>query len=70
MEAYAVLATGGKQVLVKVGDTVEIEKIEAEEREATGIKTLRIGYNKVFGYYIEVSRSFTDQVPDYFISLV
>ena len=31
MEAYAVLATGGKQVLVKVGDTVEIEKIEAEE---------------------------------------
>lgn len=44
-----------------------LEKIAAEEREATGIKTLKIGYNKVFGYYIEVSRSFVDQVPDRYI---
>ncbi|MBR6708548.1 MAG: DNA mismatch repair protein MutS [Clostridia bacterium] len=41
-----------------------IERIEAEEREATGIKNLRIGYNKVFGYYIEVTRSMTGLVPD------
>ena len=44
-----------------------IEKVAAEEREATGIKTLKIGYNKVFGYYIEVSRSFMDQTPDRYI---
>ena len=44
-----------------------IEKIAAEEREATGIKTLKIGYNKVFGYYIEVTKSFIDQVPDRYI---
>jgi len=44
-----------------------IEKIEAEEREVTGIKTLRINYNKVFGYYIEVTKSFMDQVPERYI---
>ncbi len=44
-----------------------IERIEAEERTVTGIKTLRINYNKVFGYYIEVTRSFLDQVPDRYI---
>ena len=37
--------------------------IEAEEREKTGIRTLKVGYNRVFGYYIEVSKSFTEQVP-------
>lgn len=40
-----------------------IEKFAAKEREATGIKTLRVGYNRVFGYYIEVTRSLVDQVP-------
>ena len=44
-----------------------IIKLEAEEKEKTGIKTLKIGYNKVFGYYIEVSKSFVSQVPDRFI---
>ena len=44
-----------------------VEKIAAEERESTGIKTLKVGYNKVFGYYIEVTRSFADQVPDRYI---
>ncbi len=44
-----------------------IEKIACEERETTGIKNLKIGYNKVFGYYIEVTRSFVDQVPDRYI---
>ena len=44
-----------------------IIKLEAEEKEKTGIKTLKIGYNKVFGYYIEVSKSFIPQVPERFI---
>ncbi len=44
-----------------------LEKIAEEEREATGIKTLKIGYNRVFGYYIEVSKSYMDQVPDRYI---
>ena len=44
-----------------------IDRVAAEERERTGIKTLKIGYNKVFGYYIEVSRSFVDQVPETYI---
>ncbi len=41
-----------------------ISEIEEQEREATGIRTLKIGYNKVFGYYIEVSKSFINQVPE------
>ncbi len=44
-----------------------LEEIEAREREATGIKGLKVGYNKVFGYYIEVTKSNTDQVPDRYI---
>ena len=41
-----------------------IAKIEARERERTGIKTLRVRYNRVFGYYIEITNSFLDRVPD------
>ena len=41
--------------------------LEAAEREKTGIKNLRIKYNKVFGYYLEVTNSFRDKVPDYYI---
>ncbi len=44
-----------------------IAKIEELEREKTGIKTLKIGYNRVFGYYIEVSKSFLSQVPEDYI---
>lgn len=44
-----------------------LAKIEASEKEKTGIKNLKISYNRVFGYYIEVSKSFIDQVPDYYI---
>ena len=40
-----------------------IKEMEERERSSTGIRTLKIGYNKVFGYYIEVSKSFVDQVP-------
>ncbi len=41
--------------------------LENAEKEATGIKNLRIKYNKVFGYYFEVTNSFKSMVPDYFI---
>ncbi len=41
--------------------------IEAREKEATGIRTLKVGYNKVFGYYIEVSKSFAESVPAHYI---
>lgn len=41
--------------------------IEREEQEKTGIKKLKIGYNRVFGYYIEVSNSFKEQVPETYI---
>ena len=49
--------TEGKQWLTDV---------ETREREKTGIKNLRIRYNKVFGYYLEVTNSYRDLVPDYF----
>ena len=44
-----------------------ITEIEAREKEKTGIRTLKIGYNKVFGYYIEVSNSFKEMVPETYI---
>lgn len=43
------------------------DEIEVRERNATGIKNLKIGYNKVFGYYIEVTNSQKDLVPDTYI---
>lgn len=44
-----------------------LAELEASEREKTGIKNLRIKYNKVFGYYLEVTNSFKDMVPDYYV---
>ncbi len=44
-----------------------IIKLEAEEREKTGIKGLKVGFNRVFGYYIEVTKSNFDQVPERYI---
>ena len=44
-----------------------LEKLAEEEREKTGIKTLKVNYNKVFGYYIEVTKSLIGQVPDRYI---
>ena len=41
--------------------------LENEERESTGISKLKVGYNKVFGYYIEVTKSAIKDVPDYYI---
>ena len=43
-----------------------LAELEAEEKEKTGIKNLKIKYNKVFGYYLEVTNSFKDMVPDYY----
>ncbi len=42
-------------------------RIEQSERELTGIKNLKVGYNRVFGYYIEVTNSFKDMVPDRYV---
>ena len=44
-----------------------LSEIETRERERTGIKNLRVRYNKVFGYYIEVTNSFLDKVPEDYI---
>ena len=77
-EASTVLRGGN---IIKKGYSAELEvfrdamtngkswiaKVEAEEREKTGIKTLKTGYNKVFGYYIEVTKSNISDVPDTYI---
>jgi DNA mismatch repair protein MutS len=44
-----------------------IANLESVERQRTGIKTLKVGYNKVFGYYIEISRGAADKAPDNYI---
>ena len=67
--------------LIKIGYDEEIDKLktattqgknwiielETKEREKTGIKGLKVGFNKVFGYFIEVTKSNLSQVPDRFI---
>ena len=44
-----------------------IANLEATERKRTGLKTLKVGYNKVFGYYIEISRGAADKAPEDYI---
>mgnify|MGYP000900370183 CR=1 FL=1 len=44
-----------------------ISELQSKERQATGIKNLKIGYTKVFGYYLEVTKSYMNLVPDYYI---
>ncbi len=44
-----------------------LAELEAREKQATGIQTLKVRYNKVFGYYIEVSKSYADSVPDHYV---
>ena len=58
MDRLRQILTGGKGI---------IAQMEAQEKEKTGIRTLKIGFNKVFGYSIEVSKSFAGQVPDTYI---
>ena len=55
IDEYKEISTNGKQWIIN---------IEAKERELTGIKNLKVGYTKVFGYYIEVTKSFLKQVPE------
>ena len=52
------ILTGGKDM---------VAAMEAQEREKTGLKGLKVGFNKVFGYYIEVSKSYAAQVPETYI---
>lgn len=52
---------------VKKQGTDWLRDIEMKEREKTGIKNLKIKYNKVFGYFLEVTNSYSNLVPDYFI---
>ena len=44
-----------------------ITRVEADEKEKTGIKNLKVGYNRVFGYYIEVSHAYNGEVPAHYI---
>ena len=67
--------------IIKLGYNEEVDKLktattegknwiiqlEAEEREKTGIKNLKVGFNKVFGYFIEVTKSNLDQVPERYV---
>jgi DNA mismatch repair protein MutS len=67
--------------IIKTGYNEEVDKyrrastegktwvlgVEAKERENTGIKGLKVGFNKIFGYYIEVTKSYLNMVPDRFI---
>ena len=58
LDELRVIVNGGKDFL---------SRIELEEQEKTGIKKLKIGYNRVFGYYIEVLNSFREYVPEHYI---
>ena len=63
-----IIRKGASEEADKLRDIMEggsgtIATIEASEREKTGIRTLKVGFNRVFGYYIEVSKSFMNQVP-------
>ncbi len=48
---------------VKNNSTTSVAELETREREKTGIRNLKVGYNRVFGYYIEVTNSLLDKVP-------
>ena len=67
-----IIRKGFSEKLDILKDTLEngknyITAVETREREETGIKTLKVRYNKVFGYYIEVTNSFKDKVPERYI---
>ncbi|MBP3820742.1 DNA mismatch repair protein MutS [bacterium] len=58
LDYFRDLLSGGEQWL---------KKFEEEEKEKTGIKTLKVAYNKVFGYYIEVTNSNSNMVPEHYV---
>lgn len=53
--------------LIAADNKTWMQNFEQKIKDDTGIKTLKVGYNKVFGYYIEVSKGQTGSVPDYFV---
>jgi len=67
-----IIRKGANEEVDRLRDIMEggsgtIAAIEAAERDRTGIRTLKVGFNRVFGYYIEVSKSFIEQVPEHYI---
>lgn len=58
IDRLRIASTDGKSLVLE---------IEAKEKEKTGIRTMKVGYNRVFGYYLEVSKGSLSSVPDYFI---
>ncbi|MBQ2723569.1 MAG: DNA mismatch repair protein MutS [Clostridia bacterium] len=58
LDEFRSITRNGKQL---------VAELENFERERSGIKTLKLGYNRVFGYYFEISKGLVDKVPDYFI---
>ena len=58
VDYYRSIKNGGEEIM---------RSIEERERDVTGIRTLKVDYNKVFGYYIEVSKSFINDVPDRYV---
>ncbi len=72
LQNTGVIRSGYSQELDSVMDASQhardwIANLEAVEREKTGIKTLKVGYNKVFGYYIEISRGAAEKAPESYI---
>lgn len=67
-----IIKDGFNQELDDLKDSIADAKnwitgLEASEKERTGIRTLKVGYNKVFGYYIDVSKSAIDKVPEEYV---
>ena len=72
LQNTGIIRSGYSQELDSVIDASKhardwIANLEAVEREKTGLKTLKVGYNKVFGYYIEISRGAADRAPEHYI---
>jgi len=72
LQNTGVIRAGYSQELDSVIDASKhardwIANLESVEREKTGIKTLKVGYNKVFGYYIEISRGAAEKAPEHYI---
>jgi len=72
LQNTGIIRTGYSQELDSVIEASKhardwIANLESVEREKTGLKTLKVGYNKVFGYYIEISRGAADRAPAHYI---
>ena len=67
-----IIKAGYSEELDQLNDSIKdardwIARLESEERECTGISNLKVGYNKVFGYYLEVTKSWYDHIPENYI---